>query len=90
MSAGSEESLKKDDNDGKSDSDGDFFDKIRSLLGDAICEALQSKLFYSLGEHAHLKTLSLKISNIVQSILWCLRLNKHRNTTHFKLFVGHF
>lgn len=44
MSAGSEESLKKDDNGGKSDSDGDFFDKIRSLLGDAICEALQSKL----------------------------------------------
>lgn len=33
MSARSEESLKKDDNDGKSDSDGDFFDKIRSLLG---------------------------------------------------------
>lgn len=44
MSARSGESLKKDDNDGKSDSDGDFFDKIRSLLGDAICEALQSKL----------------------------------------------
>lgn len=42
MSARSGESLKKDDNDGKSDSD--FFDKIRSLLGDAICEALQSKL----------------------------------------------
>ena len=44
MNARSEESLKKDDNDGKSDSDGDFFDKIRSLFGDAICEALQSKL----------------------------------------------
>ena len=44
MSARSEESLKKDDNDGKSDSDGDFFYKIRSLFGDAICQALQSKL----------------------------------------------
>ena len=36
MSARSEESLKKDDNGGKSDSDGDFFDKIRSQFGDAI------------------------------------------------------
>ena len=44
MSARSEESLLKDVNDGKSDSDGDFFDKIRSLLGDAICQALQRKL----------------------------------------------
>ena len=44
MSARSEESLLKDVNDGKSDSDGDFFDKIRSLFGDAICQALQSKL----------------------------------------------
>ena len=43
MSARSEESLKKDDNDGKSDSHGDF-NKIRSLFGDAICQALQSKL----------------------------------------------
>ena len=43
MSARSEESLKKDDNDGKSDSDGDF-NKICALFGDAICEALQSKL----------------------------------------------
>ncbi|CAH3013848.1 unnamed protein product [Porites evermanni] len=41
MSARSEESLKKDNNDGKSDSDGDFFDKIRSLFGDVICQALQ-------------------------------------------------
>lgn len=44
MSARSEESLKKDDNDGKSDSNGDFFYKIRPLFGDAICQALQSKL----------------------------------------------
>ena len=44
MSASSEESLKKDDNGGKSDSGGDIiFVKIRSLSGDAICEALQSK-----------------------------------------------
>lgn len=43
MSARSEESLKKEDNDGKSDSDGDFY-KICSLFGDAICQALQSKL----------------------------------------------
>jgi len=43
MSASSEESLKKDDNGGKSDSEGDIFVKIRSLFGDAICghEALQ-------------------------------------------------
>lgn len=40
MSATSdEESLKKDE------SDGDVFDKIRSLFGDAICAALQSKLY---------------------------------------------
>ena len=44
MSARSKESLKKDDNDGKSDSDGDFFDKIRLLFRDAICQTLQSKL----------------------------------------------
>ena len=44
MSARSEESLKKDDNGGESNSDGDLFDKIRSLFGDAICDALQSKL----------------------------------------------
>ena len=42
MSARSEESLKKDDNGGQSDSD--LFDKIRSLFRDAICDALQSKL----------------------------------------------
>ena len=48
MSAPSEESLKKDDNGGKSDSDGDIFDKIRSLFGDAICEALQRKLKFLL------------------------------------------
>ena len=45
MSATSEESLKKDDSDGKSVSDGDVFDKTRSLFGDAICAALQSKLY---------------------------------------------
>ena len=48
MSARSEESLKKDDSDEKSDSNGDFFDKICSLFRDAICAALQStryKLF---------------------------------------------
>lgn len=44
MSATSEESLK-DDSDGKSVSDFDVFDKIRSLFGDAICAALQSKLY---------------------------------------------
>ena len=43
MSATSEESL--DDSDGKSVSDFDVFDKIRSLFGDAICAALQSKLY---------------------------------------------
>lgn len=44
MSNRSEKSLKKDDNDGNSHSDGDFLNKICSLFGDAICEALQSKL----------------------------------------------
>jgi len=46
MSATSEESLRKDDNGGKSDSDGDIFDKISSLFGKAICEALQSKFLF--------------------------------------------
>ena len=46
MSATSEESLRKDDNGGKSDSDGDIFDKISSLCGKAICEALHSKFLF--------------------------------------------
>lgn len=54
MSDTSAASLRKDDNGGKSDSDGDIFDKIRSIFGDAICEALQSKFY--LGEHAHLNS----------------------------------
>lgn len=77
MSARSEESLKKDDSDEKSDSDGDFFDKIRSLFGDAICAALQSKLYKFLFiRQACMESLSFKISNIRQCIL--------------NFFVGHF
>lgn len=71
MSATSEESLKKDD------SDGDVFDKIRSLFGDAICAALQSKLYKFLFiRQACMESLSFKISNIRQCIL--------------NFFVGHF
>lgn len=78
MSATSdEESLKKDDSDGKSVSDGDVFDKIRSLFGDAICAALQSKLYKFLFiRQACMESLTFKISNIRQCIL--------------NFFVGHF
>lgn len=77
MSARSEESLKKDDNGGKSDSDGDFFDKIRSLFGDAICEALQSKLKFLFIRRACTPE-DFKLTDF-----------KH-STVHFKRFVGHF
>ena len=77
MSATSEESMKKDDSDGRSVSDGDVFDKIRSLFGDAICAALQSKLYKFLFiRQACMESLSFKISNIRQCIL--------------NFFVGHF
>ena len=77
MSARSEESSKKDDNGGKSDSDGDFFDKIRSQFGDAICEALQSKL----------KLLFIRQACTLEDLK--LKVFKHY-TVHFKPFVGHF
>jgi len=75
----SEESLKKDDNGGKSDSDGDFFDKIRSQFGDAICEALQSKL--------KLKFLFIRQACTPGDLN--LKVFKHY-TVHFKPFVRHF
>ena len=77
MSARSEESLKKDDNGGQSDSDDDLFDKIRSLFGDAICEALQSKLKF------------LFIRRACTPEDFKLKDFKH-STVHFKPFVGHF
>ena len=69
MSASSEESLKKDDNGVKSD--------IRSLFGDAICEALQSKF-----------SLSLIIRRACTPEDFKLKDFKHF-TVHFKLFLGH-
>ena len=79
MSASSEESLKKDDNGGKSDSEGDIFVKIRSLFGDAICghEALQSTF-----------SLSLIIRRACTPEDFKLKDFKHF-TVHFKLFLGH-
>ena len=76
MSARSEESLKKDDNGGQSDSDGDLFDKIRSLFGDAICDALQSKLKFLFNRQACTPE-DFKLKDF-----------KH-STVQFKLFVGH-
>ena len=75
MSARNEESLKKDDNGGKSDSD--FFNKIRLLFGDAICEALQSKL----------KCLFIRQAWTPEDFK--LKDFKH-STVHFQLFIGHF
>ena len=77
MSARSEESLKKDDNGGQSDSNDDLFDKIRSLFGDAICEALQSKLKF------------LFIRRACTPEDFKLKDFKH-STVHFKPFIGHF
>jgi len=77
MSASSEESLKKDDNGGKSDSGGDIFVKICSLFGDAICEALQSKFLLSLIIRRACTPEDFKLKDF-----------KHF-TVHFKLFLGH-
>ena len=72
----SAEGSKKDDGGAKSDTDSDIFDKIRSLFGGAICEALRSKFKFNLAdEHQfycetsmlfNLRLLSLTISNISQ------------------------
>ena len=70
ISARSGESLKKDDNDGKSDSNGNFFDKSRLLFGMRFVKHFKvSFSFCLLGEYALLKTSSFKISKILQSIL---------------------